>query len=73
MLNFEVYAAVTREKKRGRKENSGENILILDIFCVIFSLGRGKKKRKEKKSEKFRQIFLVVFDIFKCEDPRAGH
>ena len=48
-----VYAAVQKERKK-----SGENILILDIFCVIFSLGRGER---EKKSEKFRLIFLSRF------------
>lgn len=34
-------------------------------FSVIFS------PRRAKKIGKFRQTFLVVFDIFKCEDPRA--
>lgn len=33
-------------EKKSRNEKSGENILILDIFCVIFSLGRGKREKK---------------------------
>lgn len=52
------------EKLRNKIENQ-RKYLILDIFLCNFS------RPKSEKIEKFRQLSLVVFDIFNCEDPRA--